>query len=114
MKRCLSIIGAIVILGGCTATHERPMNAGEKTYVSDRVAQLVDENDGRLDTREHEDVYCERIRRTGTHLVERLCYTKAEKDAMVKAQQDEVRRRFGSIKCMDRTTGGACSGGDPF
>ena len=32
---------------------------------------------------------------------------------MVKAQQDEMRRRLGNIKCMDRTSG-ACSGGDPF
>ncbi|MDX1569291.1 MAG: hypothetical protein R3200_02325 [Xanthomonadales bacterium] len=114
MQRVLVSLVAFLFVVGCTATQERPMNAGEKTYVSDRVAQMVEENDGSLDTREHEDVYCERIRRTGTHLVERLCYTKAEKNAMVKAQQDELRRRFGNIKCMDQTTGGACSGGDPF
>ncbi|MDX1569292.1 MAG: hypothetical protein R3200_02330 [Xanthomonadales bacterium] len=84
------------------------MNKSEKTYVSDRVAQMVEENDGVLDTREHEDVYCERIRRTGTHLVERLCYTRAERDAMVKAQQDEVYRRFGLIKCLDKASG-ACN-----
>ena len=106
----ISFLLALALTAGCMATHERPMNKAEKTYVSDRVAQLVDENDGVLDTREHEDVYCERFRRTGTHLVERICYTQAERDAMVNAQQDETYRRFGLIKCMDRTVGGSCSG----
>ena len=86
------------------------MNEGEKTYVSNQVAQLVEDNDGVLDTREHDDVYCERIRRTGTHLVERLCYTRAEKEAMDRATQDELRRRFGAQKCLDQTVGGACKG----
>lgn len=107
MRRVL-LLSILAIVVGCTATHERPMNKSEKTYVSDRVAQMVEENDGVLDTREHEDVYCERIRRTGTHLVERLCYTRAERDAMVKAQQDEVYRRFGLIKCLDKASG-ACN-----
>ena len=108
MKK-LSLAALVALTFGCTATHERPMNDGEKTYVSERVAQLVEDNEGILDTREHDDVYCERIRRTGTHMVERLCYTRAEKEAMVKAQQDEMTRRFGKIKCMDRTTGGSCN-----
>ena len=84
----------------------------EKTMVSDRVLAMVDENGGRLDIREHEDVRCKRIRLTGSHLVTRLCYTREEEEAMEKASRDKTIDRFGKIKCLDRTSTACNAGGE--
>ena len=99
---------------GCSThnTDTRPMNYGEKTLVSNKVAQMVDESEsGAIDTREFDEVRCERIRITGSHMVQRHCYTVSEREAADRANQDEVRDRFGASKCMDRSF--ACSGASP-
>lgn len=89
-----------LLVAGCTATHERPMG-GEKTMVSDKVLAMVDENDGRLDIRDHENVRCKRIKLTGSHMVTRLCYTNEEDEEMDHRSSDKMRDRFGKIKCLD-------------
>lgn len=94
-------------LGGCVATHERPMNQSEKTIVSDKVLAMVDEAGGTLDIREKENVRCRRIRLTGSHITTRLCYTNEEERAIVEQTQEEYYSRFGLQKCL---SGANCTG----
>lgn len=94
MKNLLTPLAAI-ILGGCVATHERPMNYSEKTIVSDEVLAMVDEAGGELDTREEPSVRCQRIRLTGTHMVTRICYTSPEEQAAAENTKAAYYRRFG-------------------
>ncbi|MEM9305271.1 MAG: hypothetical protein AAGE01_24395, partial [Pseudomonadota bacterium] len=82
LQRTLALGAATLFLSACIATHERPMNEGEKTIVSDAVAQKVDDAGGRLDIRDDDTVICDRFKRTGTHMVTRVCYTLAEKRAL--------------------------------
>ena len=113
MRKVLLVLIAGSIVGCSTYnTDTRPMNYGEKTLVSNKVAQMVDESEtGKIDIREFEEVRCERVRITGSHMVHRHCYTVAEREASDRANQDEVRDRFGKMPCMERSF--ACSGASP-
>ena len=111
MKNLLAAIIVAPMITACVGTAERPMNFGESTIVSDQVAKMVNESEtGAIDIRDHEDIRCERIRITGTHMLKRHCYTLAEKEASDKANQDAMRDEFGKVKCLDTTIGGACHG----
>lgn len=86
---------ALLLLTGCVATHERPMNEVEDTIVSNQVLAMVDEAGGELDIREEPKVRCERIRLTGTHMVTRHCYTLAESARSSEQTQNAYYRRYG-------------------
>ncbi|MFK7956839.1 MAG: hypothetical protein AB8B96_12170 [Lysobacterales bacterium] len=94
MKTILLAVMAFTI-SGCVATHERGMNESEKTVVSDQVLAMVDEAGGTLDIREKPEVYCKRIRVTGSHMVTRVCYTSREDEAMAEETKATYYRRFG-------------------
>ena len=95
-------------LGACAAKHERIVNDGEKTIVSDKVLEMVlAAEDGLLDIREHENVRCRRIRIVGTHMVQRLCYTTEEEEEQARKTQAEYYAGFGANKCLDQS---ACGG----
>ncbi len=94
MKTVLLAVMALIV-SGCVATHERAMNESEKTVVSDQVLAMVDEAGGTLDIREKPEVYCKRIRITGSHMVTRVCYTDREDKAMADETQATYYRRFG-------------------
>ena len=102
MFRTFAVV-VILFVSGCksVATHERPMNESEPTMVSQRVAAMLDENGGTLDTREHDNVRCERIKITGSHMVTRLCFTKEEETDSIADNQNKMRDRFGMMKCLD-------------
>jgi len=91
----LTFLAAFFMLSGCVATHERPMNESEITVVSDDVMAMVDEAGGTLDIRDKPEVYCKRIRVTGSHMVTRVCYTKREDHAMAEETQATYYRRYG-------------------
>ena len=59
-------------LSACVSQNERLNNRSEDTLLSPDVKDLLAENDGLLDTREHEKVRCKRIRIVGSHRVTRL------------------------------------------
>ena len=79
-------------VAGCMATEERPMRASEDTYLSQEVERRLDEAGGVIDVREHDDIRCQRVKLTGTHLVTRHCYTLAEEEAAAKQSQDRMER----------------------
>ncbi|MEM9529974.1 MAG: hypothetical protein AAGA23_03585 [Pseudomonadota bacterium] len=106
ITRAMTILAAAA-LTACMAKHERPMNEGEKTIVSDQVLAMVDEAGGELDIREKKNVRCQRIRITGTHMVTRLCYTSEEEKKIAERTQEEYYRRFGPQKCL---SGANCAG----
>lgn len=110
MSKILIPVLAFAMLGACIATHERSMNAGEKTLVSDEVLAMVEENDGSLDIREHDNVRCERLRLVGTHMVTRLCYTTEEEKKMAEESRKKYYGRFGAPKCLDQSSA-SCQGG---
>lgn len=101
---------AAVALAGCISTQDRPMNHGEQTMVSDDVRTLVEESkDGQIDTREFPDIRCRRFKLVGTHMVTRYCYSAREEEEALAENQDKMRDRWGKLKCLDRTVGGACN-----
>ena len=63
-----------VLLGACASTQRRAMNDGERTITTAPVRALVNDQ-GEVDVRFEKDVHCERIKRVGTHLVQRFCYS---------------------------------------
>lgn len=78
MMRGLTI-GIVILMSACVARHERPMRGSEDTILSDQVAKrLAESEQGYLDTREHSDILCRRVRITGSHMVTRVCYTMQE------------------------------------
>ncbi|MEM9302518.1 MAG: hypothetical protein AAGE01_10430 [Pseudomonadota bacterium] len=89
--RIIAIL-AVLVLTACTATHERPMRASEKTLLSEDVSQRLAENDGMLDTRKEKDIRCDRIKITGSHLVTRVCYTLGEDEDSSQMSQDRLER----------------------
>lgn len=100
----------IIGLTGCVATHERPMNDGERTFVSEDVAALLDDNDGTVDTREYPDILCRRYKLVGTHMVTRVCYSRDEDEEMAKDTGNRIRDRWGAQKCLSQTSV-ACQSG---
>ncbi len=97
-----TLLALLAAIAGCASTSERNMNAGERTVVSDEVAELVEEL-GEVDIRFAENVYCERIRRVGTHLVTRVCWDSREAARQSRQAADRYHRAMG--------IGTACSGG---
>ncbi len=95
------------LCSGCASTQARGMNPGEKTAVSADVAALVEEL-GEVDVRFAENLYCQRVRRVGTHLVTRVCFNSRE--AARKSQGDMARMNrgigVGSAGCSLGNCGG--------
>lgn len=105
MYRLIAIF-TLIALAGCSnmdtmQTDKRPMNAGETTLVSDQVLAMVDANGGSLDTREHNEVKCKRVKIVGTHIHRRFCYTTEEERQMAEETADRYYARFGLPKCLD-------------
>lgn len=92
---------------GCASTQNRNMNPGERTEVSAGVAEMVDDL-GEVDVRFADNVYCERVRRVGTHLVTRVCYDSREAARKSRRDLDRLYRGIGggTAGC----TGGVCAG----
>ena len=111
MKRTLITLTAAVVMAGCAATHDRPMNKGEKTIVSDKVLAMVEENGGKLDIRKTDNVKCVRNRLVGSHMVQRVCYTLEEFEALAANNKKAYYARFGANKCLDQARG--CRNRDP-
>lgn len=106
MSKPILTLLASALLVACANTYqvdERPQNAGEDTIVSDQVLAMVDQNDGQLDIREHENVRCKRIKIVGTHIHKRLCYTTEEEEQQAQETYDSYYRNFGVIKCLDQS-----------
>ncbi|MFK7956368.1 MAG: hypothetical protein AB8B96_09750 [Lysobacterales bacterium] len=99
----------ITVFAGCASTQKRAMNPGEKTAVSAEVAKMVEEM-GEVDVRFAENVYCERVRRVGTHLVTRICFDSREAARKSKGNMHRLSRGIGSgtAGCVS----GNCSGAD--
>ena len=105
---------ACLLLSGCLATHERPLNQGERTALSNDVAALLEEDfDGEIDIREEPEIRCVRHKRVGTHMVTRHCYTLGEQEQMARQSQDGVRDRFAKQPCLDSSSL-ACKQGSAF
>jgi len=102
MTRAVILVACLTLMSGCIATHERPMNKGEDTIVSNQVLAMMESNGGSLDTRETERVKCVRNRMIGTHMVTRVCYTLDEYNEMVTQNQQAYLAKFGASKCLDR------------
>ncbi|MEM9302562.1 MAG: hypothetical protein AAGE01_10650 [Pseudomonadota bacterium] len=93
-----------LMTAGCAATHDRPMNLGERTHVSPNVAQLVaDAPDAAVDIRDRPEIRCTRFKRVGTHMVSRHCYTVAEAEASEGETRAEMQDRFGKQQCLNRS-----------
>ncbi|MEM1091979.1 MAG: hypothetical protein AAF552_11000 [Pseudomonadota bacterium] len=90
-----ALLALLAAIAGCASTSERNMNAGERTLVSDEVAELVEEL-GEVDVRFAENVYCERIRRVGTHLVTRVCWDSREAARQSRQASDRYHRSMGN------------------
>ena len=80
--KTLPVICLCTLLTACVTAEQRLNNRSERTLLSAKVHTLLDESNGTLDTREHADVGCERIRIVGSHLVTRFCYTSEEDKEM--------------------------------
>lgn len=81
-------------LAACVSKQDRPMRYSEDTVLSQEVSKRLDEQDGELDVREHEDIRCERIRIVGTHMITRHCYTLGESAATADRNRNEIERRL--------------------
>ncbi len=113
MLKAIAIsVGTIALASGCVGLDERPMNAGEDTLVSKNVLSMVEQNNGRLDTREHANVGCKRIKLTGSHIHTRICYTTEEERLQAEHTADEYYRRFGSFGCGDPGSAACNAGGE--
>ncbi len=97
------------LFAGCASTQNRGMNPGEKTAVSAEVMKMVEEL-GEVDVRFAENVYCERVRRVGTHLVTRVCFNSREAARKSKSNVDRMSRGMGAgtSACLSSN----CSGTD--
>lgn len=97
----------VLLVSGCASTQNRNMNPGEQTLVSPEVEKLVDEL-GEVDVRFAENLYCERIRRVGTHLVTRICYDSREAARKKRESMHRLQRGsgVGAIGCGS----GSCDG----
>ena len=84
------------LLAACVTQDKRLNNKSERTLLSANVRTMLEESDGTLDTREHDNMTCERIRITGSHMVTRFCYTREEEKEMldVRAGDDSEARMF--------------------
>ncbi len=89
------LLVSVLLLAGCLATHDRPMNESEETIASRTVMAMVEDAGGTLDTREDPKVRCERIRITGTHMVTRMCFTEDEARWSQEETMNRYYRRFG-------------------
>lgn len=85
-------VAIILSLTACVSTNERMGNRSEDTLISPEVERLLADNDGYLDTREHTNVRCARVRLVGTHRITKHCYTLEEDEAMRLRTQKELRR----------------------
>lgn len=114
MRKVIGLAPLVLLAAGCVSTQDRPMNFGEKTYVSDDVREIVANSEsGSVDTREYSNIRCRRYKLVGTHMVTRYCYTSEEEEEMAKNSQDKMRDRFGKQSCLDRTLGSICSNASP-
>ncbi len=105
LKPIITLFASFLLVACANTYHtdERPQNDGEKTIVSNHVLAMVDQNDGKLDIRQHENIRCKRIKIVGTHIHKRLCYTTEEEERMAQQTYDAYYRNFGAIKCLDQS-----------
>jgi len=120
MKKMMIIaIGLSLGLSACISQEQRRVNRSENTILSQDVDKLLAENDGVIDTRNHPNVGCTRVRLVGTHRVTRFCYTTQEEKEAAEANETAYYGRFGPQRCLDQTAVGCQAGlelpaGEPF
>ncbi len=113
MLKPISTLFACTVMMACANTYhtdERPQNDGEKTIVSNQVLAMVDQNNGTLDIRQHDNVRCKRIKIVGTHIHKRFCYTTEEEKRMAEETYDAYYRNFGPATCLTEAVCGADGG----
>lgn len=108
--RLLATLTTAVVVSGCISRHDRPANPGERTIISEDVAEKLAENGGALDTRDYPDIRCRRYKLVGTHMVTRVCSSVAEEEALAQESEDAARNVLGRQSCLSRSSL-ACNGG---
>ena len=66
---------------------------GQQIYISKGVTDIVME-EGAADLEDKSKIQCKRVKRTGSHLVKRICRTVAEQEEIQEFNRDEFDRRF--------------------
>ncbi|MEM9531116.1 MAG: hypothetical protein AAGA23_09355 [Pseudomonadota bacterium] len=110
----LSALACTFLLSACQTV---PVdNTQGELIASEGVRQYFAENEnvGEIVVNNDSDIRCVRNRRVGTHMVVRVCRTKAEWDELRRGTEQQQRRRLYAGGCGDTsTTGNRCSEGRP-
>ena len=101
---------AIVGLAGCQSVPEN-VNRGE--LVASAGVRAMFEDPGIDAVEAGERVRCERYRRVGTHLIQRVCMTMEEWELKERHTQEEVRDLYETSPCINVQVGRATGGSAP-
>lgn len=104
MREILVLCLAAVLLGGCSSVpKQESVNRGELQVSQAVAAYFEDPTVGEIVVGEDSDIRCIRQRRTGTHMVVRICRTKEEWKELQQRTQEVHQQRTSFGPCGDRS-----------